>query len=57
MNTIAQVLMQGKASKGLDCLQQLGTAPTIFIDFCKIFWNKWFLLDNENMARDKLQTV
>ena len=33
MNAIAQALMRGRASKWLDHLERLGTAPTNFTDF------------------------
>ena len=33
MNAIAQALMRGRASKWLDRLERLGTAPTNFTDF------------------------
>ena len=33
INAIAQALMRGRASKWLDRLERLGTAPTNFTDF------------------------
>ena len=57
MNAIAQALMRGRASKWLDHLEQLGTALTNFIDFSTEFLEQFSVLDDENAARDKLQTA
>ena len=57
MNAIAQALMQGRASKWLDRLKQLGIAPTNFTDFSTKFLEQFSVLDDENTARDKLQTA
>ena len=55
MNAIAQALMQGRASKWLNCLERLGTAPVMFTEFLTKFLEQFSVLDNENMARDKLR--
>ena len=57
MNTRAQALMQGRASKWLDHLKQLGTVPVMFTEFCTKFLEQFNVLDDENMARDKLSTA
>ena len=57
MNTIAQALMRGRASKWLDCLEQLGTAPATFTEFCTKLLEQLSILDDENTARDKLRTA
>ena len=57
MNAIAQALMQGRAGKWLDHLERLGIAPTNFTDFAAKFLEQFSVLDDENMARDKLQTA
>ena len=55
MNAIAQALMRGRASKWLDHLERLGTAPATFTEFCTKFLEQLCVLDDENMARDKLR--
>ena len=57
MNAIAQALMQRRASKWLDHLERLGIAPTNFTDFSSKFLEQFSVLDDENMARDKLRTA
>ena len=57
MNAIAQALMWGRASKWLDRLERLGTAPETFTEFCTKFLEQFSILDDENMARDKLRTA
>ena len=57
MNAIAQALMRGRASKWLDRLERLGTAPTNFTDFQTKFLEKFSVLNDKNMARDNLWTV
>ena len=49
--------MQGKASKWLDHLKRLGAAPATFMEFCTKFIEQFSVLDDENAARDKLQTA
>ena len=57
MNAIAQALMRGKASKWLDRLECLETAPKDFIEVSMKFLEQFGILDNENTARDKLWTA
>ena len=57
MNAIAQALMRGRASKWLDRLERLGTAPAMFTEFCTKFLEQFSVLDDENTARDKLHTA
>ena len=57
MNAIAQALMQGRASKWLDHLERLGTAPATFTEFCTKFFKQFSVLDDENTARNKLRTA
>ena len=52
MNAIAQTLMRGRASKWLDYLEKLGTAPAIFTEFSTIYLQQLSILDNENTARE-----
>ena len=54
MNKIVQALMQGRTSKWLDHLKRPGTAPTSFTDFQTKFLEKFSVLDDENIAREKL---
>ena len=54
MNAIAQALMRGRASKWLDRLERLGTAPVMFTEFCAKFLEQFSVIDDENMAQDKL---
>ena len=54
MNAKAQALMWGRASKWLDRLERLGTAPSTFTEFCTKFLEQLSVLDDENMAQDKL---
>ena len=49
--------MRGKASKWLDRLERLGTAPATFTEFCTKFLKQFSVLDDENMAGDKLCTA
>ena len=55
MNAIAQVLMLGRAGKWLDRLEQQGTAPDTFTEFSMRFPEQLSVLDDENMAQDKLR--
>ena len=55
MNAIAQALMRGRASKWLDRLERLGTAPAMFTEFCTKFLERFSVVDDENMAQDKLR--
>ena len=55
MNAIAQALMRGRASKWLDHLKRLGTAPATFTEFCTKFLEQFNVLDDENTAWDKLR--
>ena len=57
MNAIAQALIRGRANKWLDHLEQLGIAPTNLTDFAAKFLEQFSVLDDENMARDKLWTA
>ena len=47
--------MWGRASKWLDHLERLGTAPATFTEFCTKFLEQFSVLDDENMAQDKLR--
>ena len=47
--------MRGSASKWLDRLERLGTAPSNFEDFCTKFLEQFSILDDVNVARDKLR--
>ena len=57
MNAIVQAIMRGRASKWLDHLERLGIALTNFTDFSAKFLEQFSVLDDENMARDKLRTA
>ena len=57
MNAIAQALMRGRASKWLDRLERLGIALANFTDFSSKFLEQFSVLDDGNMARDKLWTA
>ena len=57
MNAIAQALMRGRANKWLDHLEGLGTALATFMEFYTKFVEQFSVLDDENMARDKLCIV
>ena len=57
MNAIEQALMWGRASKWLDRLERLDTAPTMFMEFCTKFLKQFTVLDDESMAQDKLRMV
>ena len=57
MNAIAQAFMKRRASKWLDRLERLGIALTSFTDFAAKFLEQFSVLDDENMARDKLWTA
>ena len=46
MNAIVQALMRGRASKWLDYLKRLGTAPAMFTEFCTKFLEQCSVLDN-----------
>ena len=54
MNAIAQGLMRGKASKWLDRLERQGMAPTVFAEFSTKFLEQFSVIDDKNMAQDKL---
>ena len=47
MNAIAQALMQGRASKWLDHLERLGTAPATFMEFSTKFLENFSVLDDK----------
>ena len=56
MNTMPR-LMRGRASKWMDRLERLGTAPAMFTEFCTKFLEQFSVLDDENMAREKLHSA
>ena len=51
MNAIAQPLMHGKASKWLDHLERLGTAPTTLTDLSTKLLAQFSVLDDEKTAQ------
>ena len=57
MNAIAQALMRGRASKWLDHLKRLGTAPARFTEFCTKLIEKFSVIDTDDMSRDKLRAA
>ena len=55
MCAIASALMDGNAAKWLDRLTTLSQVPSDFQSFETAFLNQFHIIDDENIARDKLK--
>ena len=50
-------VMGGNATRWKDCLEVQRKVPAIFPDFECMFIDQYALLDDKNIARDKLQEL
>ena len=57
MTAIAKALMAGNASKWIERLTKLEAEPVNFAEFENSFLRQFEILDDENIARDKLKEI